>query len=136
MNITLIGVEPPCPRCRLLHGITIEAVHELSVQADVKKIACSSDEAQRFGRTGNAHDIAQWAGLEIDWDAVRRLASVGWSQALDDLLMPCKEKADAEGWLMTPVLLIDGQVVCAGYVPDKEYIKAALQNHIKEAHHT
>ncbi|MBM4309694.1 MAG: thioredoxin family protein [Deltaproteobacteria bacterium] len=97
MNIIIIGVEPPCPRCRLLHEITLEVVHELGLQADVEKIACTSDEAQRFGRTGNAHDIAQWAGIDVDWDTVHRLASAGWSQALDDLLMPCKEKAATEG---------------------------------------
>ncbi len=130
MNITIIGVEPPCPRCRLLHEITLEAMRELGLQADVKKIACSSDAAQRFGRTGSAHDIAGWAGIEIDWDAVHRLASVGWSQALDDMLMPCKHKADAEGWLMTPVLLIDGQVASMGYVPAREAVKAAIEKNI------
>jgi predicted DsbA family dithiol-disulfide isomerase len=132
MNITIIGVEPPCPRCRLLHGLMLEAVRELGVKADVKKIACSSNEAQTFGRIGSAHDIAQWAGIDVDWDAVHRLAGQGWSQALDDMLMPCKHKADAEGWLMTPVLLIDGQVACMGYVPTKEYITAAIQSHIGE----
>jgi hypothetical protein len=133
VNITIIGVEPPCPRCRLLHELTLEAVHEMGVQADIKKIACTSDEAQRFGRAGNAHDIAQWAGVDIDWDAVRRLASVGWSQALDDMLMPCKEKADAEGWLMTPALLIDGKIASMGYVPAREYIRDSIEKHMKEA---
>ena len=92
MNITIIGVEPPCPRCRLLHGLTLEAVRELGVKADVKKIACSSNEAQTFGRIGSAHDIAQWAGIVVHSVAVRRLASVGSSQALDDMLMACKKK--------------------------------------------
>jgi hypothetical protein len=134
MDITIIGVEPPCPRCRLLHEITHEAVRELGVQADVKKIACTSNAAQKFGRIGSAHDIAQWAGIAIDWDAVHRLAGQGWSQTLDAMLLPCKEKADAEGWLMTPVLLLDGTVACMGYVPDKEHIKAAIQHYLKEVH--
>jgi hypothetical protein len=43
--------------------------------------------------------------------------------------MPCKKKADLEGWLMTPVLLIDEQVAFTGYVPDKELIKKAIMNH-------
>jgi len=133
MDITIIGVDPPCPRCRLLHEITLEVVRELGVQADIKKIACTSNEAQRFGRIGTAHDIAGWGGIEIDWDAVHRLASVGWSQALDDMLMPCKHKADAEGWLMTPVLLIDNQVVCTGYVPAKKYIRDSIQKYIAGA---
>jgi hypothetical protein len=115
-----------------LHELTLESVYELGLQADIKKIACSSDEAKRFGQTRNAHDIAQWAGIEVDWDVVHQLAAQGWSQELDALLIPCKEKADAEGWLMTPVLLIDGQAVCTGYVPAKEYIKLLIQNFTKE----
>ncbi len=132
MNITIIGVEPPCPRCRLLHEITLDALRELGVQADVEKIACTSDEAKTFGRTGSAHDIAQWAGIEVDWAVVNRLASVGWSQALDDMLMPCKQKADAEGWLMTPVLVIDGKIASMGYVPVREYIKDFIRQQIEE----
>lgn len=51
---------------------------------------------------------------------------------LDAALMPCKEKADAEGWLMTPVLILDEQVVFRGYVPEKERIKEKIINYMKE----
>ena len=55
--------------------------------------------------------------MQIDWNKVRDIVSDGWSQELDDILMPCKEMADERGWLMTPVLVIDDEVVCSGYVP-------------------
>ncbi len=132
MKITIIGVEPPCPRCRRLYDLTVEALRELGIHADLKKIVFNSDEAQRLGRTGTAHDIAQWADIEIDWDIVQRLAGTGWSKDLDTILMPCKKRADAEGWLMTPVLRIDEQVVCMGYVPDKDYIKENIIKSMQE----
>jgi len=45
---------------------------------------------------------------------------------LDDFMMACAKKAE-EGWLMTPVLLIDGKVAFMGYVPGKEDIKVVIQ---------
>jgi hypothetical protein len=32
---------------------------------------------------------------------------------------------------MTPVLLINDKVLVMGYVPDKEYIKTAIKEHIQ-----
>jgi len=42
-------------------------------------------------------------------------------------MMPCARKAEENGWLMTPVLIIDDKVAFMGYVPDKEDIKAAMR---------
>jgi hypothetical protein len=67
--------------------------------------------------------------MNIEWSKIREIAAEGWSPELDNLMMPCKERADAEGWLMTPVLLLDDTVVVMGYVPDKKHIKAAIKNH-------
>jgi hypothetical protein len=132
MDIIIIGVEPPCPRCRLLHEITRDVLRKLGLKANVEKIDYTCDEAHTFGRVGSAHDIAQWAGIDVDWDAVSRIASVGWSPALDDMLMPCKQKADAEGWLMTPVLVIDGKIASMGYVPARKYIRDIIQQQMME----
>jgi hypothetical protein len=129
MNITIIGVVPPCPRCKRIHDLTVEAVSELGAQAEIKKIAYDSDEAKQYGRVGTAHDIAEWAQMKIDWSKIWDIAAEGWSPELDNLLMPCKERAGVEGWLMTPVLLLDDKVLAMGYVPDKEYIKTGIKKH-------
>ena len=131
MKITVIGVVPPCPRCERMYQLSLEAAGELAVAIDVHKISYAAEEAKRYGSVGTAHDIAEWAGLQIDWSKVRDIVSDGWSQELDDFLMPCKTKADERGWLMTPVLVIDDDVVCSGYVPEKEFIKSAINNKIK-----
>jgi hypothetical protein len=131
INITIIGVVPPCPRCKRIHDLAIEAVSELGAQAEIKKIAYDSEEAKQYGRAGTAHDIAEWAQMKIEWSKIRDIAAEGWSPELDNLLMPCKERADVEGWLMTPVLLLDDKVIFTGYVPEKEYIKAAVKQHLQ-----
>jgi len=135
MKITIIGVVPPCPRCQRIYDLTIEAVNELGAKAEIKKIAYDSDEAKQFGRVGTAHDIAEWAQIDIDWRKIWDIATEGWSPELDELMMPCKQRAGIEGWLMTPVLLLDDTVAAMGYVPDKEYIKTAIKKHLQKGAH-
>jgi hypothetical protein len=127
MKITVIGVVPPCPRCARIYDLAREVATELGIEAEMIKIAYDSGEAKSYGKVGTAHDIAEWAKMELDWSRIRDIVSEGWSKELDDFLMPCKVKAEEEGWLMTPVLLIDGKVAFMGYVPNKADIKVAVQ---------
>jgi hypothetical protein len=131
MKITIIGVVPPCPRCQRIYDLTVEAFNELGAQAEIKKIAYDSDEAKQFGKVGTAHDIAEWAQMKIEWSKIWDIAAEGWSPELDNLMMPCKEKAELENWLMTPVLLIEDKVAVMGYVPNKEFIKSTIKNNLE-----
>ena len=127
MKITVIGVVPPCPRCKLMYDLAEEVTKELGVNVEMKKIAYDAEELQKYGKVGTAHHIAEWAEMKMDWSKIREIISEDWSQELDDCLMPCTKKAQENGWLMTPVLLIDDKVVFNGYVPKKEDIKTAIQ---------
>jgi hypothetical protein len=131
MKITVIGVEPPCPRCKHIYDLSVKAAEELGVDVDMEKFSFDSDEVQKYGKVGTAHHIAEWAEMEMDWSKIREIISEEWSQELDDFLMPCTEKAEEMGWLMTPVLLIDDRVTFSGYVPKKEKIKEAFKKAAK-----
>lgn len=129
MNITVIGTDPPCPRCReTLHRVK-QAAEEQRVSISIKKIVYSSDEAQRFGKVGTAHEIAEWAGLVVDWDEVKKLAAGQWKPELDEKLMLLKQKAEQEQWIMTPVVVIDDTVAFWGSVPTLEELKMLLRTH-------
>ena len=132
MKITVIGVVPTCPRCKHMYDLEVEAAEELGIEISMSKIAYDTDEAQKHGKVGTAHHIAEWAEMEMDWSKVREIISEEWSQDLDEFLMPCTRKAEERGWLMTSVLLIDGKVAFSGYVPKKEAMKEVLA---KEARH-
>ena len=128
MRVTIIGVVPPCPRCQRMYDLALEVAQDLGIQVEMKKLAYDMDEAQRYGKVGTAHDIAEWANIEIDWSKLRDIITEGWSKELDDIMMPCAKKAQEEGWLMTPVLILDGKVAFMGYVPSKEDVEAAMKN--------
>ena len=127
MKITVIGVVPPCPRCQRIYDLAVEVANELGIEVELKKIAYDLEEAQKYGKVGTAYQIAEWANMKMDWSKIRDIVTEGWSKELDDLMMPCAKKAEEEGWLMTPVLLIDDKAAFNGYVPPKEDIKAAIK---------
>ena len=126
MEIIIIGTEPPCPRCRETYERVKAVAKEIGSQPSIRKIVYLSEEAQRFGKVGTAHEVADWAGFEIDWDEIRKLASGEWTPKLDHLLMPLKEMAEREGWVMTPVVVIDGEVVHFGNVPEMAAVRSWL----------
>jgi hypothetical protein len=126
MEIVIIGTEPPCPRCRETYERVKKATGEIHTQTRIRKIVYSSDEAQRLGKLGTGHEIAEWSGIEIDWEKVRQLASGEWTQALDASLMPLAEEAERRGWIMTPVIVIDGTIVHFGTVPETGNIRSWL----------
>jgi len=128
MNVTIIGVVPPCPRCQRMYDLALEVAQDLGIQVEMKKLAYDMDEAQKYGRVGTAHDVAEWANIEIDWSQIRNIVTEGWSKELDDIMMPCARKAEEQGWLMTPVLILDDKVAFMGYVPSKEDVEAAMKN--------
>ena len=126
MEIIIIGTEPPCPRCRETYARVKTVAQEVTSQPLIRKIVYSSEEAQCFGKVGTGHEVAEWAGLEINCDEVRRLASGEWTQALDNFLMPLTEEAKKKGWIMTPVVVIDSTVVHFGNVPEFDEIRSWL----------
>ena len=126
MKITIIGTEPPCPRCQETYTRVRQVIQEMDPTISIKKIAYSSPEAQSYGKVGSAHEIADWAKINVDWDKVREVASKGWTQELDDLFMPLKEKSEQAGWLMTPVVLINDKVVHCGCVPELNVLRKII----------
>jgi len=122
MEIIVIGLEPPCPRCKRVY----EMAKEISTQVgdiSVRKITWDSPEALQYGKVTTGHHIAQEYGVEVNGEELRSLASQDWSPKLDEVLMPLKNKAEEVGILMTPVVVIDGKVAFMGYVPANEELR-------------
>ena len=130
MEIIIIGTDPPCPRCRETHERVKAVAKEIAAQPFIRKIVYSSEEAQHFGKVGTAHEVAEWSGAHVDWDRIRKLANGDWTLELDIFLNPLKELAAQSGWIMTPVVVIDGTVVHFGNVPELDEIRSWLGTRI------
>jgi hypothetical protein len=146
-EVWIIGVFPPCPRCDLTRQRIERLKNEMQISANVKKLIYTDPEAREFAasigkETGTAKDVVQRTGIEIDWDY---LATVGknppshpedvdiidglakqWSLEFDKVLRPCQEKAESVGLLMTPIVVVDGEVKHSGSVPSIEQLMSWL----------
>jgi hypothetical protein len=147
-QITIIGVDPPCPRCKLLGIIMDEKVKELKIEAEVYHLTYTDDEARRIGqniglKTGTAKDVAKALNQEINNDRLNSIIHnkslsvdtefgnynvCNWSPQLDEFLQPFEIKAKEAGILMTPVLVINGKVVHQGSVPSLDKINHWLMD--------
>jgi hypothetical protein len=142
-EILIIGTEPPCPRCDLL-VVLIERIASTGLTITFRHCSFDSPEASAFGqqhgfKSGTARHVSKDAGIPVDWDAVydvidRKKSSLpphgrpadAWSPDLDGLLEPCRQAAKSAGYLMTPVLVINGKVVHFGSVPSSQQLAAWL----------
>lgn len=144
-QIVIIGTIPPCPRCKLLTEIV--KTKSLGLDVDVKHISYTSEEAAELAEKvglvpGTAKDVARLISKEINLDKMPRAAEVSILDfvehlepelkkyenlflevnILDDWLRPFENQAKNVGILMTPVLIISGEVKYNGSVPKLELI--------------
>ena len=145
-DILVIGTEPQCPRCKLLSNIMESMNDEFDWNANVSHTAYDAEEAQEIAeklglRANTAKEVAKLVGMPMDKDLVNQLCSpcevkpdsewaalndCSWRQELDDYLKPYQERARVVGILMTPVLVVDGEVIWEGSVPNREQLLGLL----------
>lgn len=148
MEIVVIGTEPPCIRCHTTYKRAREVASQFSGNIVVKKIAIHTEEAEKYGKVEAGHGIGEAGSIKPDVEKMGQLmreleelkADEDENENLIDaklkdlegVLTPVKEKAKELGYLMTPVLAIDGQVKSMDYVPSKEEIKAWIEIELKK----
>jgi hypothetical protein len=143
MEIVVIGTEPPCIRCHTTFKRAKEVAQQFPHKIEVKKIAIHTAEAEKYGKVEAGHGIEQAGNVKPDFEKMIKLlreleelkADEEKNESLIDaqlkdlekVLAPVKEKAKELGFLMTPVLVVNGKVKSIDYVPSKEEIKAWIE---------
>jgi predicted DsbA family dithiol-disulfide isomerase len=149
-SIIIIGTEPPCPRCKLLTKIVSDKVKEFGIDADVKHAVYTDSGAIEFAaqlglEPGTASVVAKRMNVEID-NSRKKAPNfdsefnteyedyffTNWSYELDEHLRLYENKAKEMGILMTPSLIINGELKHSGSVPRLSQIEHWLQE-LKEA---
>jgi hypothetical protein len=147
-RILIIGVEPPCPRCKLLGKIIDEKVREFQIDAEVIHLAYTNTEAkalaQSFGlKPGTAKDVSRKINIEIDSQRIsiskyiksappdfdfKIYNDCDWTFELDEVLRPFENRALEVGIMMTPVLIINGELKHQGSLPGLSKINAWISD--------
>ncbi len=143
MEIVVIGTEPPCIRCHTTFKRAKEVAQQFSQDIVVKKAAIHTPEAEKYGKVEGGHVIGEAGKVKPDFESMRKLLGDldalkaheekneklidAKLKELEKVLAPVKKKAKELGFLMTPVLVVNGQVKSMDYVPSKEEIKAWIE---------
>jgi hypothetical protein len=147
-EVWIIGVDPPCSRCDLTRQRAERLAKQMGTNVSVRNLVYSDPEARAFAESigkemGTAKDVVQRAGIEMDWNYVAAVyenppsepedmdivdgPAKQWSPELDEALRPCQVKAGSVGLLMTPIVIVQGQVKHQGSVPSMEQLKSWLR---------
>lgn len=145
-KIIIIGTEPPCPRCGLITQIMKEKVKELNINAEIEHLPYTDEKARKLAKSygmqpGTAKDVAKLINSEIDKVKLSQIMqgqssnkineysdynNCNWSYELDEFLRPYELKASEVEILMTPVLIINGELMHSGSVPEMNKINSWL----------
>ena len=147
MEIVVIGTEPPCIRCHTTFKRAKEVAQQFPSKIDVKKVAIHTKEAEKYGKVEGGHVIGEVGKVKPDIESMKKLIGEleilkaneakneklidAYLKELEKALAPVKDKAKELGYLMTPVLVVNGQVKSMDYVPSKEEIKAWIEIELK-----
>jgi len=143
MEIIVIGTEPPCVRCLTTYKRSKEVAQQFPGEIEVRKVAIHSAEAEKYGKVESGHGIAEAGNIKPDVEAMGKLlreiegltADEAKNESLIDaklkelekVLTPIQNKATELGYLMTPVLVVNGQVKSMNHVPSKEEIQGWIE---------
>lgn len=140
MKITIIGTDPPCPRCDKLRATVEELIRKTCPDIELEKIVWNSAEAssllEAYGkRPVTAKEVSDETGTRIDSRELLRIMMLKcdeagenaspsdlWTPALDEFFSPLSRAAEVTDMMMTPILLINGKPVAQGYAPPAEMI--------------
>jgi hypothetical protein len=112
-------------------------VKEFGINAEVRHLAYSDEESKIFAKsigleTGTAKDVSKRIGKVIESEKISRLIQnyelqenkeyenfndSNWSYELDEFLRPFEQEAKSVGILMTPILIINGELKHNGSLP-------------------
>ena len=150
-EIIVIGTIPPCPRCKLLTDIVTEKAKVLESIVNIRHISYTSEEAAKLAeraglKPGTAKDVAKITGEDINLEKMPKASELPESDyiknlepemkifeslfrevyILDNWLRKFENRAKDVGILMTPVLVVDGEIKYNGSVPDINFIEDLL----------
>jgi len=95
------------------HGIGME----------IERIYAGSEEAEKYGKIVEAEVFAEKMGIDLDY---RKLFEKRDIKAIDEKLAPYVEMAKERGIFLTPVIIVDGNVVSMGRVLRREELEELI----------
>jgi len=96
---------------------------EQDMNIEIERIYAGSEEAEKYGKIVEAEVFAEKMGIDLDY---RKLFEQRDIKTIDEKLAPYVELAKEQGIFLTPVVVVNGDVVSMGRVPKREELKELI----------
>jgi hypothetical protein len=129
VEVSVIGTSPPCIRCNRTYKLVNETSKELGIEMELERLSIGSEEAERYGKAMSLLEFAKYVGEELD---VREEMKSGDVEGIDRKARPLLERHKNAGVIVTPAVVINGELKFFGVVPSKDELKDVLKEAIRE----
>jgi len=127
--VEVIGPYPPCVRCHRTYKLIRSVARDTGKEVEVKHIYAGSPEAEKYGKIVEAELFAEKMGVGLDYRVLFKKRDL---DGIDRKLAPFVEEAKGKGILLTPVVVVNGQVKIIGRVPSKNEILELIKEETRE----
>jgi glutaredoxin len=126
LKMEVIGPYPPCIRCHRVYRMLKQLKKEKSIDMEIERIYAGSEEAEKYGKIVEAEVFAEKMGIDLDY---RKLFEQRDINAIDEKLAPYVEMAKEQSIFLTPVIIVNGNIVSMGRVPRREELEELVLSH-------
>ena len=117
LKVDVIGPYPPCIRCHRVYRMLKQLKKEKDIDMEIERIYAGSEEAEKYGKIVEAEVFAEKMGIDLDY---RNLFEKRDIKAIDEKLAPYVVMAKEKSIFLTPVIIINNDVVSMGRVPRRD----------------
>ena len=123
LTVEIIGPYPPCIRCHRVYRMMKELKRKHGIDMEIERIYAGSEEAEKYGKIVEAEVFAEKMGIDLDYRTLFEKRDI---KAIDEKLAPYVEMAKERGIFLTPVIIVDGNVVSMGRVLRREELEELI----------
>ena len=123
VKVSVIGTAPPCIRCNRTYRQVNEMSKELGIEVELERLNIGSEEAGRYGKAMSLLEFAKHVGEELDVSEEMKSGDV---EGIDRKARPLLARHKNAGVIVTPAVVINGELKFFGVVPSKDELKEAI----------
>ena len=123
LTVEIIGPYPPCIRCHRVYRMMKELKRKHGIDMEIERIYAGSEEAEKYGKIVEAEVFAEKMGIDLDYRTLFEKRDI---KAIDEKLAPYVEMAKERSIFLTPVIIVDGNVVSMGRVLRREELEELI----------
>lgn len=133
VKVELIGPYPPCVRCFKVFQTLREIKKEIP-EMILERVEMTSEKAKSYGKIVKVEDFAKEFGINMNLD-LRELFRQRDLTLIEEKIREYIKKAEGfigkaeeRDVLLTPIIVINGEIKSVGKVPEKEELRDLIKS--------